>query len=75
MVEERAGEGNRCKGFPCFCFTITNNNLRYHSPAHTIDMEHSRSQIQSPYCPVFIIENVYRQYMIGDRRTGLNYIG
>ena len=28
--------------------------------------------IQSPYCSVFIIENVYRQYMIGDRRTGLN---
>ena len=23
-------------------------------------------------CSVFIIENIYRQYMIGDRRTGLN---
>ena len=28
--------------------------------------------IQSPYCSVFVIENVYRRYMIGDRRTGLN---
>ena len=35
-------------------------------------MEHPRPQIQSPYCSVFIIENIYRQYMIGDRRTGLN---
>ena len=72
MVEERAGEGNRCKGFPCSFFTGTNHNLRYHSPAHTIDKEHSRPQIRSPYCYVFITENVYRQYMTGDRRTGLN---
>ena len=64
-------EGNRCKGFPCFCFTRT-KKTRYHSPAHTIDKVHSRPQIRSPYCYVFITENVYRQYMTGDRRTGLN---
>ena len=55
-------EGNRCKGFPCSCFTGTNHNLWYHSPALTIDKEHSRPQIRSPYCYVFITENVYRQY-------------
>jgi len=70
------GEGgeSRCEGFPCSCFTRTTENVQYHLPAHTIDMEHPRLQIRSLYCSVFIIENVYRQYMTGDRRTGLNMV-
>ena len=68
------GEEHRCKGFPCSCFTRTTINLWYHLPAHTIDMEHPHLQIRSLYCSVFIIENVYRQYMIGDRLTGLNMV-
>ena len=68
------GGESRCKGFPCSCFTKTTINLRYHLPAHTINMEHPRLQIRSLYCSIFIIENFYRQYMIWDRRTGLNMV-